>query len=45
MKELIKRIKDESEKARVYPNIKKTKFMTTDNITEFTIDDEYIEIV
>ena len=45
MKELIKGIKDESEKAGVYLNIRKTKLMTTDNITEFTIDDEYIEIV
>ena len=45
MKELIKRVKDESEKARLYLNIKKTKLMTTDNITEFKIDDEHIEIV
>ena len=45
MKNLIKRVKDESEKAGLYLNIKKTKLMTTDNITEFKIDDEYIEIV
>ena len=45
MKELIKRVKDESEKAGLYLNIKKTKLMTTDNIPEFKIDDEYIEIV
>ena len=45
MKELIKRVKDESEKAGLYLNIKKTKLMTTDNITEFKIDDEHIEIV
>ena len=45
MKELIKRVKDESEKAGLYLNVKKTKPMTTDNITEFKIDDEHIEIV
>ena len=45
MKELTKRVKDESEKAGLYLNIKKTKLMTTDNITEFKIDDEHIEIV
>ena len=45
MKNLIKRVKDESEKAGLYLNIKKTKLMTTDNITEFKIGDEYIEIV
>ena len=44
-RELIKRVKDESEKAGLYLNIKQTKLMTTDNITEFKIDDEYIEIV
>ena len=45
MKNLIKRVKDESEKAGLYLNIKKAKLMTTDNITEFKIDDEYIEKV
>ena len=45
MKELIKRVKHESEKAGLYLNIKKTKLMTTDNITECNIDDEHIEIV
>ena len=45
MKELIKRVKDESEKAGLYLNMKKTKLMTTDNITEFKINDEHIEIV
>ena len=45
MKELIKRVKDEREKAGLYLNTKTTKLMTTDNITEFRSDDEHIEIV
>ena len=45
MKELIKRVKDESETAGLYLSIKKTKLMTTDNVTEFKIDDEHIEIM
>ena len=45
MKELIKRVKDESEKDGLYLNIKKTKLMIANNITEFKIDDEHIEIM
>ena len=39
MKELIKRVKYETEKAGLYLNIKKAKLMKIDKITEFEIDD------
>lgn len=43
MKELIKRVKEASQNAGLYLNIKKTKIMSTVDISDFEVDGETIE--
>ena len=43
--ELIRRVRKESEKARLYFNVKKTKVMTTATWENFEVDGETIEVV
>ena len=45
LKELIRRLRKESEKAGLYFNIKKTKIMTTAEWDTFEMDGESIEVV
>ena len=45
LKDIIKALKKESEKAGMYFNIKKTKIMTTANWRSFEVDGEEIEVV
>src|SRR3984885_9034063 len=45
LKDIIRKLKIESEKAGLYFNIKKTKIMTTDNWKSFEVDGEAIEVV
>jgi hypothetical protein len=43
MEKLLKKIKEESEKARLLLNLKKTKIMTTGILNEFILDGTEIE--
>ena len=45
LKMLITKVKEESANAGLYLNIKKTKVMMTDNISEFQMDGDKIEVV
>ena len=45
LKSLLMRVKDESEKADLKPNIQKTKIMASSPITSFQIDEETMETV
>src|ERR1700733_13050358 len=45
LKDIIRKLKIESEKAGLYFNIKKTKIMTTENWKSFEVDGEVIEVV
>jgi hypothetical protein len=44
MEKLLKKLKEESEKARLSLNLKKTKIMTTGTLNEFILDRTEIEI-
>jgi hypothetical protein len=45
MKKLLKKLKEESEKAGLLLNLKKTKIMTTGTLNEFTSDGTDVEII
>jgi hypothetical protein len=44
MRKLLKKIKEESEKARLMLNLKKTKIMTTGTLKEFILEGIEMEI-
>jgi hypothetical protein len=45
MRKLLKKIKEESEKAGLMLNLKKTKIMTTGTLKEFILDGTEMEII
>ena len=45
LKSLLMKVKEESEKAGLKPNIQKTKFMASHPITSWQIDGETVETV
>ena len=45
MRKLLKKLKKESEKAGLMPNIKKTKIMTTGPLKEFIVEGTEMEII
>jgi hypothetical protein len=45
MRKLLKKLKEESEKARLMLNLKKTKIMTTGTLYEFILDRTEMEII
>ena len=45
LKNLLMRVKDESEKVGLKPNIKKTKIMASSPVTSWQIEGEQVEIV
>ena len=45
LKRLLKRVKDESKKAGLALNIKKTNIMSSRELRDFVLDDEQVEVV
>ena len=45
MRKLLKKLKEESEKAGLLLNLKKTKIMTTGILNEFVLDGKEMEII
>jgi len=45
LKELLRRVKEHSEKAGLFLNVSKTKVMSTSNLQNFNLEDENIEVI